>query len=1096
MSNFKHLSWGAGLSALVLVLGCAGADGPKGDPGPAGDAGTPGVDGKPGAQGDAGTVPDLVGEIDGTVTSDGTKAITGVTVTAVPGTGTATTDATGAFKLTALPIGAYALTFHAAGFIDKTVDVPVNVGGVTKVNVVLAADMDGAVGPTVTVTDQLAVGYKAAVTVKATVAGTGPFTYSWVQGAGLPVTITGGTTDTITFTTPDLATSMGSTATTVAPQITYARFGVLGINPDQAGHSTFKVTVKDTSTGLSTTSTVEVWSTRPTTGLREVPVGIPVHLQGDNAYLFIPFTPVCAASADCPTGTTGTPTCTVAKGTCGCTADTDCGGATSGLYCKTGVCTAGCNKVGAGNACPSGLTCTATATATGSCTSAQKTWNWTLDITGATGSTATISDATTQFPSFKPDVKGIYKATETVSGQTMKIYAGKWLGEMTSDYSAPSACATCHSGTIAPDMFTPWKTTNHSNALQRKISGSAGTHFGESCLQCHTVGYDKYAANGGFDDLEATSGWTFPKVPATLDPTTANWTALVSNATQGPLAGIQCENCHGPQDQPTGGPHTTSTTPANSDIVARISWSSEVCASCHQENPNHYFPSQWDKPGNSFVGHANRDVAIREGAYEKMAPSFSPAGIVVPQGNNLKYCGRCHSAQGFAQYAKQINAGYYGFITNDNLPLSASNHPATGLELKAKGMQLSTVESQTCQTCHDPHFNDPTTHLHQLRIYDTVKAIPNGMSNVSGMGTGAICIACHNGRNGEHSDFAQNTIDFATGQYVANPTMVGFPTEHDGPQAEVMFGFSAFFMPRYNPSAHLAVADTCAGCHVKIATGSEIASMQTSNHSFSVDSTICATCHGTGSTAVDGVALQAANQTQIDALRFYFGSKMTSVVAAAVNYGITFNATTPPPATPMTVSFKPYDIVSDSSAGTAVDLVATGNAPTSMSGMYAKNGTSFLVVLNVPNAVTFTPAGWACDATAKTCTGGTKSGQTCATTADCPAVAVTTKSLAVSFTSIATNQAVPPSAGWPALGAYTFTVWGPPGPATGTIVGTYPTVPQPAWVTPAISNTVQTLMKAYWNISVINNDGTKGIHNPSFFNNTIQATTNALKALP
>jgi hypothetical protein len=195
----------------------------------------------------------------------------------------------------------------------------------------------------------------------------------------------------------------------------------------------------------------------------------------------------------------------------------------------------------------------------------------------------------------------------------------------------------------------------------------------------------------------------------------------------------------------------------------------------------------------------------------------------------------------------------------------------------------------------------------------------------------------------------------------------------------------------------------------------------------------------------------------------------------------------------MVVAVRPNDNVSDSYASASstystsalngwVDLVAgTGttqpgvkNIPTSVDMTYAKNGTTMLVVLNVPNAVTFQP----------TATG---------------AAPVTTNALAVAFTSISTNQAVPSTLpGWPTAGKYLYSVWGPPAPASGTTTGTYPTVPQPAWLTatPTGVANVQTLMKAYWNISVINNDGTLGIHNPSFFNNMVNATSAALKVLP
>src|SRR5262249_43506673 len=159
--------------------------------------------------------------------------------------------------LAKLPIGSYAVTLKATGFIDQTIEVPVSLAGPTNVNVIMKVDTTGAVGPTLAVTDQLAAGYNAPVSLKVTPTGTSPFPYVWPQTPGIPVTLTGDKTDTVSFTTPDFPTSMGSTATTTAPAITYARFGALGINPDQAGHSVFKVTVTD-GNGLSSSATVEV----------------------------------------------------------------------------------------------------------------------------------------------------------------------------------------------------------------------------------------------------------------------------------------------------------------------------------------------------------------------------------------------------------------------------------------------------------------------------------------------------------------------------------------------------------------------------------------------------------------------------------------------------------------------------------------------------------------------------------------------------------------------------------------------------------------------------------------------------------------------
>ena len=82
---------------------------------------------------------------------------------------------------------------------------------------------------------------------------------------------------------------------------------------------------------------------------------------------------------------------------------------------------------------------------------------------------------------------------------------------------------------------------DHATALKRKIQGSAGPHFGESCLECHTLGYDKSntVVNGGFSDLEKAANWKYPATNVA-----GNWSALES--IQNPIdladvAGIRCK---------------------------------------------------------------------------------------------------------------------------------------------------------------------------------------------------------------------------------------------------------------------------------------------------------------------------------------------------------------------------------------------------------------------------------------------------------------------------------------------------------------------------------------------------------------------------
>jgi cytochrome c553 len=134
----------------------------------------------------------------------------------------------------------------------------------------------------------------------------------------------------------------------------------------------------------------------------------------------------------------------------------------------------------------------------------------------------------------------------------------------------------------------------------------------------------------------------------------------------------------------------------------------------------------------------------------------------------------------------------------------------------------------------------------------------------------------------EHTDFSTqipqsvNTgtagapVWASTGVMVPGP-LATFSAPHTSAQADVFFGFNAYFGPRLAPSAHMAVANSCAGCHAETPTARQVAAGETSNHSFVADGTICARCHGSG---VDGQALQAANRMQLDQLRNLWASKL------------------------------------------------------------------------------------------------------------------------------------------------------------------------------------------------------------------------------
>jgi len=444
-----------------------------------------------------------------------------------------------------------------------------------------------------------------------------------------------------------------------------------------------------------------------------------------------------------------------------------------------------------------------------------KSYQWTLDANGATGSVAKLSSSKDRFVHFLADTKGTYVVTESVSGAKFTIYAGTFTGVNGSEGN----CTICHKdGGMAPDNFTPWGKTPHASALANGLDGKSGEKFAMSCIGCHTVGSSE-GGSGGFNEVNKTAKWSFTK------PAPGTWDKLKnSQPSLAKLAGVQCESCHGPQSSS-----------GHLKGKARTSYSSAVCATCHQKSPHYYSPGQW-----AGSGHANRGPTEKLGTFEN---------------NGLKaaMCGRCHTAQGFRIYAAQLAKGDAGPLKKDD------GKAADETWLRKIGLQLADAEPTTCAACHAPHGNDAPS---QLRVYDKIDLLPSGLSNITGAGTGAVCIACHNGRVGEHSDFVAAATTWDTG-----------PPPSEG---DVLYGFNAYFMPRYTPSAHLSVKNTCSGCHIATPTTKQLAAGQDLNHAFKTDASICSDCHGK---KVDGAAYAGAVKAQLAGLSAAIGAKANKLFA-------------------------------------------------------------------------------------------------------------------------------------------------------------------------------------------------------------------------
>ncbi|HLP75324.1 MAG TPA: multiheme c-type cytochrome, partial [Candidatus Paceibacterota bacterium] len=242
-----------------------------------------------------------------------------------------------------------------------------------------------------------------------------------------------------------------------------------------------------------------------------------------------------------------------------------------------------------------------------------------------------------------PDVVGQYTVIATIntsgSGSTnvtQTITVATYVGA--------DICKICHSGgLVASNTYVPWSGTRHAVAFTEKIDGIGAPTFSSRCVSCHVTGYDANtnANNGGFDDVAAAAGWSFP---TNIAP--GNWAAMPASVKA--LANIQCESCHGPGSQHAsqyGNTNFISTTFAVGD-----------CAQCHDSLSHHSKVGEWK--------NSRHAVATRS-----------------PSGPNRAACARCHTAGGFAQYANTLAAGTTYTTNNAN----------------------TAYEAIGCQTCHDPH---------------------------------------------------------------------------------------------------------------------------------------------------------------------------------------------------------------------------------------------------------------------------------------------------------------------------------------------------------------------------------------------------------
>ncbi|HZR08292.1 MAG TPA: carboxypeptidase regulatory-like domain-containing protein [Myxococcales bacterium] len=831
-------------AALCVVGAIACANG-KGDAGAPGTPGTGGTPGQPGVSS---------GSISGTLSYQPNPAAnplppalpaSSVDVATIPDSGvTAVTDATGAFELANVPAGVYSLRFSGNGFATLQVDgVSVIATRNIAINKVLTANNPIIVTAAVA---SAPAGFNAPATLSATVSGgTAPYTYKWVPAAAnpTPVSLSNATAPSPTFVTGTLQAVLDSgKAVAFGKVIGFdsagvrifepdSQIGFLGVSAKQLAQMTYNFTVTVTdAVGFVKSATVAVPPATLAQGNGIVPIG----------QIVIANIPGNASSA-------------------------------------------------------------------------------TLQI--PPGSSVTLKDAATANPWFVPDVRGNYIIT--AGSNTLSVQASAFQ-------STNPNCGGCHTVAQVPAdvrvnvaaKFKDWANSAHGNhyfkymhydatgalvwnkdangnpipaptanptvfwnqpgamtTFEFGMIGAEGTHYSGSCVSCHTTGYNALARNAGVDDTMSAALYAVPNLSnyfasltgatsqqvitngvlttvsydqVTAAPNFAAWDAVPASVKA--FAGMQCESCHGPMNT-----HATAQQLPDGSMVKPVQeFSVAACAVCHDNPNNHDRVSLWRQSK-----HANLETAVSEGAGGTVLSTASPSAS----------CNRCHSAQGFVQYVKQLNGqlkdsagnpipAYWGPLGD---PGQATFAQATKAYLQGTlGITPDKVQPVTCGACHDPHTTG-------IRVEGNTPMLPAGFK-VTGAGTGAVCFVCHNSRNGAHGDL-QNGVYFTSDLPGATAsTSIGAP--HEASQGDVVAGKNAFFVGSYSPSAHLAVKDSCVGCHMKTfpagLTGTN------TNHTWRIDSNSCAKCHGSATAPVDGEALQ----TQFDdAVAELVGALNTSATA-------------------------------------------------------------------------------------------------------------------------------------------------------------------------------------------------------------------------
>ncbi|MBN1341553.1 MAG: hypothetical protein JXQ73_02680 [Phycisphaerae bacterium] len=362
---------------------------------------------------------------------------------------------------------------------------------------------------------------------------------------------------------------------------------------------------------------------------------------------------------------------------------------------------------------------------------------------------------------------------------------------MTGKYAGAAKCKECHE-----EEHGDWLATHHAKALETLEAEGRGTD--PDCVICHVVGFGEA---GGY----------------------------VSRQTTNSLAGVQCENCHGPGREHCDDEENEAKFPTKT-ISAKICGQCHTGCECHRgsTHPNYQL---WKA---STHGRVDPNVAAYFAAGEKLAE-----------------CGPCHSGD-----YREV-ACIQGKTVDDNLLAGEDPNKMNGI---------------TCVICHNPHAKTANATApigdwdYQLRCRDLVACTPcNSADEACDPNRYNLCGQCHRSRGTTW----QSTESKPHGSVQANVYTGEMPMPTGQENAPLV--------PN-KASDHADVAVQCSTCHMYCENEEGASTPETGGHTYKAIMKGCGgtDCHESSLEAqAITITLQDTVQASLDDIAARLGDPKT-----------------------------------------------------------------------------------------------------------------------------------------------------------------------------------------------------------------------------